>query len=109
MVISSSKPIAEVAHDLGIQDETLGNWVKAGRQENPGPDQRLSPMERARVKETRRRGPQAVEAKRVPEKSSDLIRADAPVAEQCAVIDAEKASYKMSWMCAQLGGPRSSF
>ena len=26
MVISTGKPIAEVARDLGIHDGTLGNW-----------------------------------------------------------------------------------
>jgi transposase-like protein len=51
MVISTGKPIAEVARDLGIHDGTLGNWVNAWRRENPEPDQPLSPMERARVKE----------------------------------------------------------
>ena len=51
MVISTSKPIAEVARDLGIHDRTLGNWVNAWRSEHPEPDQPLSPVERARVKE----------------------------------------------------------
>ncbi len=36
-------------------------------------------------------------------------RSDAPVAERCAVIDAEKANYKIAWMCRLLGVPRSSF
>jgi transposase-like protein len=51
MVIETGKPIAEVARDLGIHDGTLGNWVTAWRRENPEPDQPLSPVERARVKE----------------------------------------------------------
>jgi transposase-like protein len=51
MVIETGKPIAEVARDLGIHDGTLGNWVKAWRREHPEPDQPLSPVERARVKE----------------------------------------------------------
>ncbi len=51
MVISTGKPIAEVARDLGIHDGTLGNWVGAWRREHPEPDQPLSPVERARVKE----------------------------------------------------------
>ena len=51
MVISTGKPIAEVARDLGIHDGTLGNWVNAWRQEHPEPDNSLSPVERARVKE----------------------------------------------------------
>jgi transposase-like protein len=51
MVIETGKPIAEVARDLGIHDGTLGNWVNAWRRANPEPDQPLSPVERARVKE----------------------------------------------------------
>jgi transposase len=51
MVISTGKPVAEVARDLGINDQTLGNWVHAWRREHPEPDQPLSPVERARVKE----------------------------------------------------------
>jgi transposase-like protein len=51
MVIETGKPIAAVAQDLGIHDGTLGNWVNAWRREHPEPDQPLSPVERARVKE----------------------------------------------------------
>ena len=51
MVVSTGKPIAQVARDLGIGDGTLGNWVNAWRRENPEPDQPVSPLERARVKE----------------------------------------------------------
>jgi transposase-like protein len=51
MVISTGRGIAEVARDLGIHDGTLGNWVNAWRREHPEPDQPLSPVERARVKE----------------------------------------------------------
>jgi transposase-like protein len=51
MVIETGKPIAEVARDLGIHDGTLGNWVNAWRREHPEPDQPISPVERARVKE----------------------------------------------------------
>ena len=51
MVIETGKPIAEVAPDLGVLDGTLGNWVNARRREHPEPDQPLSPVKRARVKE----------------------------------------------------------
>ena len=51
MVLETGKPIAEVARDLGVNDGTLGNWVKAWRDANPEPEQALSPVERARVKE----------------------------------------------------------
>jgi transposase-like protein len=51
MVFETGKPIAEVARDLGVNDGTLGNWVKAWRDANPEPETALSPVERARVSE----------------------------------------------------------
>ena len=51
LVIETGKPIAEVARDLGVNDGTLGNWVKAWRDANPEPEAELSPVERAHVKE----------------------------------------------------------
>lgn len=38
LVRSSGKTIAEVARDLGINDTTLGNWVKVERAERGEPD-----------------------------------------------------------------------
>jgi transposase-like protein len=51
MVIETGRPVAEVARDLGINDGTLGSWVNAYRRAHPEPDQPLTPVERARVKE----------------------------------------------------------
>jgi transposase len=51
LVIETGKPIAEVARDLGVNDGTLGNWVKAWRDANPDTEPDLSPLERARMKE----------------------------------------------------------
>ena len=51
MGISAGKPIAVVARDLGIGETALVNWVHAWREEHPEPDQPLSPVERARVRE----------------------------------------------------------
>lgn len=51
MVLETGKPLAEIARDLGIHDGTLGNWVNAWRREHPEPDQAITPVERARVKE----------------------------------------------------------
>ena len=46
-VIETGKPVAEVARDLGVNDGTLGNWVKAWRDANPEPQAELSPTERS--------------------------------------------------------------
>ena len=51
LVIETGKPIAEVARDLGVNDGTLGIWVKAWRDANPESEPELSPVERARMKE----------------------------------------------------------
>ena len=49
MVVESSRPIARVAADLGINDGTLGNWVNAYRREHPGEEKPLTPAERAHM------------------------------------------------------------
>jgi transposase len=51
MVIETGRPIAEVARDLGVVAQTLGNWVTAWRDANPEPSKALSPIERVRVSE----------------------------------------------------------
>jgi transposase len=51
LVIETGKPIAELARDLGVNDGTLGNWVKVWRDANPEREPKLSPVERARMNE----------------------------------------------------------
>ena len=54
MVIETSRPIARVAKELGINDGTLGNWVNAYRREHAGEEPPLSVSERARLRELER-------------------------------------------------------
>ena len=49
LVIESSRPIAEVARELGINEGTLGNWVGKYREANPEPARALSPVDAARL------------------------------------------------------------
>jgi transposase-like protein len=51
LLISSGKPIAEIARDLGISDGTLGNWVKAAKKRGDVREKPLEIDERARLKE----------------------------------------------------------
>ncbi len=55
---SPTKTVAEVARDLGINDTTLGNWVKAERAERGVPDETgllpLTASERAELTRLRR-------------------------------------------------------
>lgn len=53
MVIETSRPIAEVARDLGINEGTLGNWVAKYRLDHPVAEE-LNISERARLKELER-------------------------------------------------------
>ncbi|SCL27251.1 Transposase and inactivated derivatives [Micromonospora rhizosphaerae] len=109
MVIETGKPIAVVARELGIHDGTLGNWVNAWRREHPEPDQPVNPTERARVKEMEEEIRRLRMENEFLKKSRGLLRPDAPVAVRCALIDAEKATYPVAWMCRMLRVPRSTF
>jgi transposase len=46
-VISSGRPIAEVARNLGIVEGTLGNWVAKARENGEFKDRQLELSERA--------------------------------------------------------------
>lgn len=54
MVIETSRPIAQVANELGIIDQTLGNWVSAYRRDHADDEPALSVSERARLREMER-------------------------------------------------------
>jgi transposase len=54
MVIETSRPIAQVARDLGINEGTLGNWVNAWRKEHADEEPPLLVSERARLREAER-------------------------------------------------------
>jgi transposase len=58
LVRASDKPLAHVARDLGINDTTLGNWVKADQAERGVPDERgqvpLTSSEREELTRLRR-------------------------------------------------------
>lgn len=49
VVFESSKPIAQVARDLGVNEGTLGNWVAKARRERDGQNPPLSESERAEL------------------------------------------------------------
>jgi transposase len=54
MVVETSRPIAEVARELGINETSLGNWVRAYRQKHAGDEPPLQASERARLRELER-------------------------------------------------------
>lgn len=55
-VVERSRSIAVVARELGVVEQTLGNWVKKYRDAHPvGGEEGLSVSDRARLKELERR------------------------------------------------------
>lgn len=57
-VLTSGKSVAEIARSLGINEGTLGNWVKLHRENNPETDPPLTVSERARLRELERENQQ---------------------------------------------------
>jgi transposase len=55
MVVDSSRAIADVAREIGVSETTLGNWVRAYRDEHAGDEPALELSERARLRELERR------------------------------------------------------
>jgi transposase len=51
LVIETSRPIAESARDIGVDEQTLRNWVNAYRKAHAGEEPPLSMSERAELRE----------------------------------------------------------
>ena len=54
MVVETSRPIADVARELGISETSLGNWVRAYRDKHAEDEPPLQLSERARLRELER-------------------------------------------------------
>jgi transposase len=54
MVVEGSRPIAQVARELGVSETALGNWVRAYRESHAGDEPPLELSERARLRELER-------------------------------------------------------
>ena len=54
MVIETSRPIAEVAREIHVNEGTLGNWVNTYRSAHIGDEPPLTISERARLRELER-------------------------------------------------------
>jgi transposase len=78
MVIETSRLIARVAKELGINEGTLGNWVSAYRREHAGEEPPLTVSERARLRELER------EIRELKMESEFLKKAGVPRAREVA-------------------------
>lgn len=53
LVVTSGRPIAEIARDLGINEGTLGNWVNLAKKRGELAEKPLTVDERAELAELR--------------------------------------------------------
>jgi len=54
LVIETSRPIAEVAREIGVNEGTLGNWVNKYRVDHADEEPPLTVSDRARLRELER-------------------------------------------------------
>lgn len=54
MVLDGPRPVAVVARELGLVENTLGNWVNAYKKTHPVDEEPLTVSERARLRELER-------------------------------------------------------
>ena len=54
MVVETSRPIADVARELGLSETSLGNWVREYRKKHAEDEPPLQLSERARLRELER-------------------------------------------------------
>lgn len=51
MVTETGRTVAEVARELGLNQQSLRNWVQARQQRHDEPEEPLNTSERARLRE----------------------------------------------------------
>ncbi len=54
LVLENSRPIAQVARELGVNEGTLGNWVNLYRKAHAEDEPEMTPDERAHLVEVQR-------------------------------------------------------
>src|SRR5450755_4640380 len=103
-VIDNSLPIAAVAREIGVNDTTLGFWVKAYRKKRTTEELPLDMPDRAQLRELERRSRVLREGASVTDKYEFI---DA----KCAGLSAENAddAPPITCMCEWLGVSKSGF
>ena len=99
MVIETSRPIAEIARDIHVNEGTLGNWVHKYRVEHVEEEPALSVSERARLRELEREGRELRMKTEFLGKAAAFLRPGVSVSGKYEFIDAEKARYPVVKMC----------
>ncbi|MCX4649257.1 MULTISPECIES: IS3 family transposase [unclassified Streptomyces] len=110
MVVVESRPIAEVAREIQVNEGTLGTWVSRYRQEHAGEEPPLSISERARLRELQRENRELRMKTEFLGKNGGLLRPGIPVTEKYEFIDDEADNFPVQQqMCTWAGVSTSGF
>ncbi|MFF4551097.1 IS3 family transposase [Streptomyces sp. NPDC001435] len=109
MVVVESRPIAEVAREIQVNEGTLGTWVSRYRQEHAGEEPPLNISERARLRELERENREPRMKTEFLGKSGGLLRPGIPVTEKYEFIDGEADNFPVQQMCTWAGVSTSGF
>ncbi|WP_405566749.1 IS3 family transposase [Streptomyces sp. NBC_01167] len=109
MVIERSRPIAQVARELGLVEGTLGNWVNAYRRAHPTEEDPLNIAERARLRELEKEVRELRMKAEFLGKSGGLLRPGVSVNDKYEFIDGEKENFPVTKMCLWFEVSRSGF
>jgi putative transposase len=116
LIVESKRSIAEVAREYGLNETTVGGWVKKYRAAHAGDEPPLELSDRARLRELERRNRELEIENAFLKKSSSALREGATVSEKFEFIDAERGAADeaaalptVARMCALLEVSKSGF
>ncbi|MTD58142.1 IS3 family transposase [Amycolatopsis pithecellobii] len=117
LVVESNRPVASVARELQVNEQTLRNWVNDYRKQHAGDEPALTVSERARLRELEKEVRELRMEKEFLGKSRGLLRERVPVSELYEFIEAEKDTvddsgenmFTLAKMCVWLGVSKSGF
>ncbi|MET8311182.1 IS3 family transposase [Micromonospora sp. NPDC005173] len=117
LVVEESRNIASTAREIGVNEQTLRNWVNAYRNAHASEESPLTISERARLRELEKEVRELRQEKEFLGKSRRLLRQRVSVEAKYELIDAqkhnldqhEKAVYTVVNMCRWLGVSSSGY
>ncbi|WP_373422421.1 IS3 family transposase [Enhygromyxa salina] len=110
--LRSTKPIAQVARDLDLPENSLRVWVKQAKIDEAGPRENgpLTTEEQEELRRLRRENRELKMERDFLKKAAAFFRqGELVTAEAYELIQAEKANFPVSTMCRVLGVSRSGF
>ncbi|WP_425305853.1 IS3 family transposase [Agromyces archimandritae] len=109
LVVQGKRAVAQVARELGINESSLGYWVKAYRQQHPDPQTAPMPVDAARIARLEAENRRLIEENAFLKKGRGLLRPGTAVSVKFTLIHAEKANHTVEFMASMLGVTRAGY